>query len=230
MSVAIDFRPAQFDRSAQHRRSMIAKINIARQQLAMNEDDYRQGLLDLGVPGSLRECSDAQLARVIDWLKTKGFRPLPGKKAASHPMALKARALWISLYHLGAVHNSSDAALETFAKRQLGCERLQWAKQSDGYRLIEALKAMALRHGWQQQDLATQRPLSPTGLQAGLCRAILAKLKATGHVPQDWDLHDAMWKLCGEENGRSEAWSAEDYARLAQQLGTKLRAMGGANG
>ena len=132
-------RPAQFDRGNQHRRAMIAKINIARQQLAMDEDEYRQGLLDQTGHLSLRECSDRELDRMLDWLKRKGFRPLPGKKAADHPMARKARALWISLYHLGAVHNPAEQALEAFAQRQLKCERLNWARQSDSYLLIEAL-------------------------------------------------------------------------------------------
>jgi len=219
-------RPAVFDRGSQHRRAMIAKINIARQQLGMDEDDYRQALLEQTGHLSLKQCSDRELDKMVVWLKAKGFKALPGKKAADHPVARKARAMWISLYHLGAVHNSAEQALEAFACKQLKCERLNWARQSDGYLLIEALKSMAIRHGWQQQDLARQKPLSPIGLQTSLCQAILAKLKAAGHVPADWDIHDAAWKLCGEENLRERAWTAEDYARLAAQLGKKLREMG----
>lgn len=219
-------RPAQFDRANQHRRAMIAKINVARQQLNMAEDDYRQGLMDTTGEVSLRACSDRQLERMLDWLKGKGFRALPGKKAARHPMALKARAMWISLYHLGTVHNSSEQALEAFAKRQLGCDRLDWARQSDGYRLIEALKAMAVRDGWRQHSMVTQKPLGPVELRASLCSAILGKLKAAGHVPADWGLHDACWKLCGIENARELAWTAEDYDRLAIALGDKLRQLG----
>ncbi|MFX8708345.1 regulatory protein GemA, partial [Acinetobacter baumannii] len=71
-----------------------------------------------------------------------------------HPMARKARALWISLHKLGVVHNPSEQALEAFAKRQLGCEKLVWARQSDAYRLIEALKSMAERAGWRQHNIA----------------------------------------------------------------------------
>ena len=183
-------RPARFDASVQHRRSMMAKINIARQQLAMDEDDYRQGLFDTTGRTSLRDCSDAQLARMLDWLKSKGFQPLPGRKAAAHPMALKARALWISLHHLGVVHNASEQALEAFAKRQLGCEKLVWARQSDAFKLIEALKAMGKRAGWLMQDLARQQPLSPLGLQASLCDAILTRLKACAAIPDNWALHD----------------------------------------
>lgn len=221
-------QPARFDAGRQHRRSMEAKIHVAIKQLAMVEDDYRELLFTATGRMSLTECSDAQLSKVIDALKAKGFRPIQKKGAAGHPVALKARALWISLYHLGAVHNRSEQALEAFAKRQVGAEKLAWMRQHEGYRLIEALKAMAVRHGWVQHDIATQKPLSPIGLQAQLCHAILAKLKAAGAAPADWALHDAAWKLCGEENARDRAWSAEDYQRLAEALGKVLRDAGGA--
>ena len=149
---AVAARPATFDRSAQSRRSMLAKIHIARKQLAMDEDDYRQLLFEETGHASAGDCSEAQLSRVIERLKKLGFKPLPkaGKKAATHPMARKARALWISLHHLNVVQNPAEEALEAFARRQLGCTKLNWANQREAYKLIEALKAMALRHGWRQ--------------------------------------------------------------------------------
>lgn len=217
-------RMAKFDASTQHRRSMIAKVNIARQQLGMVEDDYRQILFDTTGEMSLKACDDRQLARMIDALKAKGFKPLPrpGDKAAQHPMAKKARALWISLYQLGVVHNPSEQALETFAKRQLKCERLNWARQSEGFRLIEALKAMGRRKGW-QLETATGRHLGPIELKASLCQAILKRLKDLGVARMDWGLHDAAWKLCGIENKKDGSWSASDYEQLAAGLGEKLR-------
>lgn len=223
MPVAVKARPAQFDRSTQHRRAMMAKINIGRSQISMDEDDYRQGLLDLTGHMSLRACTDAQLDRVLAWLKTKGFQPLPRKGGAPHPMARKARALWLSLYHLGVVHNEAEQALEAFAKRQLGCERLVWARQSDAFRLIEALKSIAKRAGWYQQDRFTGQPLPPITLQLHLCDVILAKLKAAGVAPDDWTIDVAAKRLCGIETAQEEPYSAEDYGRLAAALGNVLR-------
>lgn len=217
-------RPAQFDRASQHRRSMLSKIQIARKDLAMDEDDYRQIVFDQTGRTSLKEASERDLHNVLEVMKAKGFRPLVkvGQVAAAqHPMARKARALWISLYQLGEVHNPNEQALEAFAARQLKCDKLVWARQSDAFRLIEALKVWAVRAGWQSASAA---PL-PRGI--GLCEAILAKLKVAGHVPGDWGLHDAMWKLCGEENARERAWTADDYQRLAGHLGAKLRELGG---
>lgn len=223
---------AQFDRGSQRRRSMLAKIHVAKKQLALDDDDYRQILLEKTQHLSSADCSEAELKLVLGRLEAIGFRALPkagaSKPGAQYPMARKARALWISLYHLGAVHNPAEEALQAFACKQLKCERFEWARQSDGYKLIEALKDMAKRAGWQQRDMAG-KPLPVLTLQSHLCDVILAKLKAADAVPADWELHHAMWRLCGIENGRDRAWSSEDYARLAKALGDKLRAaIGGA--
>lgn len=228
--LATDFytpaRPAKFDRSAQHRRAMIAKIQIARKDLAIAEDDYRQILLDETGEMSCKGLSDAQLDKVLARMKRLGFKPMPraGGKPADHPMAAKARALWISLFHLGVVRNRSEEALEAFAKRQLGCEKLVWARQSDAYRLIEALKDMAQRNGWDQSG----KP-NPVQLQERLCIAIVRKLHAAGIVPRNWTLNDAAWRLCGDLLTGPEPVSAEKYARLAAALGAKLRASGAAS-
>lgn len=222
---ALNHAPATFDRSTQHRRSMIAKIQIARKQIGMIEDDYRQAMFELTRHRSLTQCSDAQLARMLEFMKSKGFSSSPSGKAASHPMARKARAMWISLYQLGVVHNASEHALEAFAKRQLGCDRMRWANQRDAYKLIEALKAMADRAGWRQHNIVTQKMLTPLQLQSSLCELILVKLKDAGIVPADWSIHVAQVRLCGIEN--NERWTSEDYARLAAELGERLRRHGG---
>lgn len=221
--------PARFDSADRHRRGMLAKVHIAVKDLAMNDDDYRAIVFDVSGQMSAKKCTAQQLDEIIGRLKKLGWQPLPtgGPKPAMHPMARKARALWISLYHLGVVHNKEEPALEAFAKRQLGCERLVWARQSSGDKLIEALKNMATRNGWPQKSPAG-RAYGPTELQEGLCEAILAKLQAIGAVPEDWALHHAMWGLCGIENARDRAWTADDYARLASALGAKLREAGGA--
>lgn len=209
------------------RRSMIAKINIARQQLRIEEEDYRAQLAELTGKASLTKCSDGELTRVLDWLASKGFRAVQAKGGAVHPMARKARALWISLHHLGAVDNPSEQALEAFAKRQLGCEKLVWAKQSDAYRLIEALKAWAVREGWPEAG-GSSSAASPVALQATLCGAILRKLKDAGLAQPGWGLAGAALQLCGRALPTrwtgDQPMTADDYRALAEQLGAVLRA------
>jgi phage gp16-like protein len=220
-------RPAQFDRASQHRRSMLAMINMARSALCMEEDDYRQIVFDKTGRLSLKEASAADLEAVLAVMTAKGWQAIPksGKpRPAQHPVAMKARALWISLYHLGAVHNPAEAALEAFAKRQLKCERLVWANQSQGFQLIEALKAMAIRAGWPQSNPATGRKLTPLQLQELLCGAILHKLQAGGAVPEGWTINRAAERLCGFVPP-AEPWTSETYTVVATQLGQQLRAL-----
>lgn len=213
-------RPAQFDRSAQHRRAMLAKVQIARQQLRIAEDDYRQILMDETGKLSCKDLDESGLAKVLKRMERLGFKAVPkgGKsRVADYPMARKARALWISLHQLGVVRNPSEQAFEAFACRQLHCEVFTWARQSEGYKLIEALKDMAQRAGWDQSG----HP-SPVQLQERLCLAIVRKLHAAGIVPTEWTLNDAAWKLCGEL--LQGPVGAEQYQRLAAALGAKLRA------
>jgi phage gp16-like protein len=231
---AVRAQPAQFNPADRRRRAMLAKIHVAKKQLGLADDDYRQIMLDETGRSSAADCTEAELERALERFEARGFKPLPkagatspANRPAQHPMARKARALWISLHHLNAVQNASEKALEAFAKRQLKCERLVWANQSDAYKLIEALKAMAVRHGWPQTDVSGNN-LSPRALHEGLCTAILWKLKGAGEVPADWTIDIAAFRLCGIQTGAEGPMDAEAYQRLAKALGDKLRAAGGA--
>jgi len=143
-------------------RPALAKLAIARKELGLDEGAYRAVLERLTGHRSARDCSDGEIGRVLDEFKAKGWKPRAKvlsttrkPRPADHPATRKARALWISLAQLGVVRDASESALEAFARRQLGVERLQWADQARVYKLIEALKAMAERAGWSQEgDLA----------------------------------------------------------------------------
>lgn len=231
---AVRAEPAQFSANP-HRRAMLAKIHVAKKTLQLDEDDYRQILLDETGRASAGDCTEAELERTLKRFQALGFKPLPkagaqpgASRPAQHPVARKARAMWISLYHLGAVESPNEKALESFAKRQLKCERLVWANQSDGYKLIEALKAMAERNGWAQTD-ANGNNWTVMKLKERLCEAIVAKLKAAGEIPDDWTLDTAAFRLCGIEPGANGPITAEGYDAIAHALGKKLRAAGGAN-
>ena len=226
------------------RRAMIAKVQIARKELGLVDDDYRQILLDVAGERSAGDCSEVQLARVLDRFKQRGWQPAiaagrrgPAKaKPADHPMARKARAMWISLHQLGVVHNPAEEALEAFAARQLKVERLQWANQSQAYKLIEALKAMAERNGWHQDTPGMTPDVALRALKLRLCKAVFAKLVGAGHAPASWSIEDAAWHLLGIEelgsftkrSGSSMTWSLGTRDLVAQGLGDKLRALAGA--
>lgn len=167
---------------------MIAKVKIAQKELRLDEATYRALLERVVGRSSAADCKEVELQQVLDEFKRLGWKPkLAGAQTggggaqlrtrpADHPSAKKARALWISLYHLGEVRNGSDAALEAFAKRQLRCERLQWADQGQVYQLIEALKAMAQRAGWDQNVAGHKRDHQVVVLKRRLYNCMLKKL------------------------------------------------------
>lgn len=135
----------------------LAKLHIAKKELGLDDPTYRTILQRLTGQESAKGLSEVQIGVVLDELKAKGWTPKaspragpkgPSTRAADHPVAKKARALWISLWDLGEVRDPSEAALEAFARRQLGCERMQWSDQGLSYKLIEALKAWGGRAGW----------------------------------------------------------------------------------
>lgn len=222
----------------QQRRGMIAQLHLAQKHLHMDDADYRAVLDRMTGKNSAKHMSLAELERALGEFRRLGFsskaRPdaTPRRRAASapaaHPSARKARALWISLYHLGVVRDPREKALEAFARRQLKCDRMAWARQSDCFRLIEALKAMAERHGWAQRGIDGQA-LSVEQLQEGLCIAILARLKAGGAVVQSMALHTAIAVLGGYDVGRDMLGPAI-WPRIAAAMGQQLRDAGLARG
>ncbi|WP_066773194.1 gp16 family protein [Sphingomonas sp. CCH19-C6] len=218
-------KQARFDTGSQRRRSMIAKIHVAQKEMGLAEDDYRAVLIRVTGHQSAAMMTDAQLEDVIAEFKRLGWKAKPangGPRPADSRTANKARAMWISLHHLGAIHNPGEPALEAFAKRQLGVERMQWANESLMYRLIEALKAIAERHGWSQSVEGVSPQARRIVLKRRLVQAILGKLWQADLVPLNWDVNRAAYELAGVEVDLLMATESE-LDLVAKSLGRTLR-------
>lgn len=204
------------------RRAMLAKVHLAAKELGLDEETRRDVLERVTGHRSAGDCTDAQLDQVLGEFKRQGWKPkvVQGgkarearpsnavRRASDSPMAKKARAMWISLHQLGVVRDPSERALEAFGKRQLGVETLHWADESQGYRLIEALKQMAERAGW-SQDLAGVPPrLHVWTLKL---RLVCALLKALERPPVT-------------------GGTVEGLDHQARNLAEELRAKGGPDG
>ena len=202
---------------------MLAKVHLARKELGLDEGTYRAVLSRVTGLESAGSCSEGQLGQVLDEFKRLGWKPAPiaararpkvvvdnklargpspaKRRAADSPMAGKARAMWISLHQLGVVRNPSEQALEAFARRQLKVEQLQWADQGQAYKLIEALKGMGERAGWDQhlKDGADFRELKARLIEAQW--KIAARLGAVadfgGNAMMTWLNHHAGVRQLG---------------------------------
>ena len=145
-------------RSTDPRRAELGKIHIAKQQLGLDEDTYRGLIHHVTGKRSAGELDSTERRAVLDEMARRGFRPQPrdhgrGRRerptpAAQHRQARKARALWLSLYHLGEVRDPAEAAMDSFIARQCGISTAAWMKDpADARTVIEALKSWCERAG-----------------------------------------------------------------------------------
>lgn len=223
--------PASANPPSASQRKLLAMVHMAKKDLGLAEDDYREILLDVTGHRSAGDCDLAQLGKIIDRFRARGWKQAQpkgrtGARRADHPSARKARAMWISLHALGAIDDPSEAALEAFAKRQLGCTTLQWADQGQAFKLIEALKKMAEREGWDQSLAGVKAHARVTVLKRRLAQAILAKLIALGEVPADWSFERAALAFTGAEINLLTATDSE-LDIVARELGNALRQIKG---
>lgn len=197
------------------RKSLLARVHIARKELAIAEDDYRAIVERVTGHASAGDCTAEQLGALVAHFERLGFKPAGRARRrdiGASLVARKARAMWISLSQLGAIDDSSDAALESFGKRQLGVDRLRWANEREGYRLIEALKGIAQRHGWDQRV--------PAAL-SGSARIRLLKDRLVG--AQLARLETAGAAIDARFTSERSSWSERDLEAAAAELGRAIR-------
>jgi hypothetical protein len=119
--------------------SAIKAINAMRQELGLEEGDYRAMLARVTGKASLKLMSDVELNNVAGELRRVGGG---AKGSLQGPFGPKLQALWISGYHLGVVRNRDNAALLAFVKGQTGIDHTKFLRDAAHARkAVEALKA-----------------------------------------------------------------------------------------
>jgi len=133
---------------ASQRSHLIRLIHVAKRDLCLTDDVYRDMLQHAVGASSVAKLSVRQLEQVLSTLKSRGFVI---KKAAKRVAADKpeqpvdrhsrmVRELWIELHSLGAVRDSTEAALNGFVRRMVGVDALQWLSNKQTSDVIEHLK------------------------------------------------------------------------------------------
>jgi phage gp16-like protein len=135
-----------------NRARLVKLVHVGRRELGLGEESYRTILRQKGEADSASNMNAAQLQRVVDYMKTLGFKvtskakagaPARPVKLADDAQSRKARAMWLTLHAIGQVRDPSEAALQAYAQRQTGAQRLEWV--SDMVPVLEPLKAWLLR-------------------------------------------------------------------------------------
>lgn len=135
--------------AAAQRNAALAKIHVARKDLAMHEDSYRAMLLRVTRQESAGRCDLAQLDAVLAEFRRLGWQERKGKRGgrptAGNQVEL-IQALWDSMAKL--VEDPSQDALRAFCARQtktaanpLGVSAPEFLKADQANKVIEGLKA-----------------------------------------------------------------------------------------
>jgi len=131
-----------------------AIINIARQQLGLEEEAYRALLVRVTGEHSLRRMNGRQLIAVLDELKRVGFRIKKGSKTlppSTKPYIRMIHAIWKSCHRLGVIEDGSRTALRSFCRGILfpGDSKIAVDPDTLAYeqasKVIDVLKAMEKR-------------------------------------------------------------------------------------
>lgn len=123
------------------RRALIARVHVARKELALTEESYRAVLARITGRESAAALDLAQLRAVIQEFERLGLKPLV--KRSPKPHVRKVFALWAAMKpHLS---DPSREALRAFVKRQTGVADPEWLTPAQANQVTEGLKAWRVR-------------------------------------------------------------------------------------
>jgi len=143
------------------RRALLAKVHLAKKDLALTDDSYRDRLQQVTGHRSAADCSEPQLVAVIEAFKALGWKDKPARRVGARPLAdspqaRKARAQWLSLWNLGVIDDAGERALAAFVTRQTGREDLRFCDATQLNKVVDGLKAMLAR-AFDQADAPSRR-------------------------------------------------------------------------
>ena len=136
------------------RRRQLAQIHIARKELGLGEDEYRDLMFTVCRVKSAAELDWTGRLRFLAHLRKLGFtgKTRPAAPSGEHnKQASYVRYLWHRLAGTGAV-TDTDAALRAWLKRTHHCEHEQWLNTMQARAAIEGLKAWLSRASGGKQE------------------------------------------------------------------------------
>jgi len=133
------------------RTKQIAKIHVAKRQLALTEESYRDVLRRVSGRDSAADLDERGLTRVLEEFKRLGFRD--ARRRSARPQVRMIRAVWGDLCEAGVVEaDDREAALRAFVARQTrtaatpqGISAPEFLDAKSANRVLEGLKAWRRR-------------------------------------------------------------------------------------
>ncbi len=130
------------------RNMMLAKIHIAKKDLGMDDDTYREMLFNVTGKNSCSKMTDAQLRAVLQHLKSVGFKTKkkghPGRPKNMDSEASRAKQLQKIEAYL-ADSGLPWAYADALAKKICKVDKIIWVDADQLYKIITALEYNARR-------------------------------------------------------------------------------------
>lgn len=126
------------------RKQLMAQIHIAKNQLGMEEENYRATLQRITGKDSCSEMKTSELVDVVQEMKRLGFKPKSTersqKKHGKKPSVTQSKEALISkIEAIIADLNLSWDYVHEMANRMFAIERVQWLDEQKLYKLTQAL-------------------------------------------------------------------------------------------
>lgn len=130
------------------KKPLMAKIHIAKKELALDDDTYRDVLWRVTGKRSCKDMTIAELEAVIKDMQNSGFKPKPAKSHGQKPDVIKRRQSLMGKIHamltdLGLHWNYAHG----MGDKMFGIKRLQWLNDKQLYKLTQALSVHQIREG-----------------------------------------------------------------------------------
>ena len=205
--------------------SALAKIHIAKKQLGLDDDTYRDMLERVTSKRSSKGMNNKQHTAVLDEFKRLGwksdFKRKRGGGSLTGPYAKKLQALWIAGWNLGLVDNRKDAALIAFVKRQTGIQSMAWLRDpEDADKAVEALKKWLERGG---VDWSVGDHIPPWARAPGF-KIAWAQLRKLEPFDEFFNVNfsAAITEILPNNNGL-DVLTSSDWIKVMNALGVKVR-------
>ena len=134
---------------AASRRDLVAKVHVARKQMALRDADYRAIAARVTGHDSARDCTDAQLIALLTEFRRLGWQQKT-RQVSGKPHVRKVWAIWGDLRPL--LDDAGHDTLRAFVRRQTrsvknpdGVSDPEWLSPEDATKVIRGLEGWLAR-------------------------------------------------------------------------------------
>lgn len=136
-----------------HKRAMMAKIHIAKKDLGLDEDTYRDVLWRVTGKRSCKGMDIKELNAVIADMQSSGWKPKPAAKYGKKPRVAKSRT--ITLDKIEAI--LADMSLpwgyaKGMARNMFNRDAIEWLNDEELRKLMQALAVYQKRQAKKQEQ------------------------------------------------------------------------------